>query len=76
MNRSVVCTPQAAAGLSNRSDAPIRVADSEIGLVAEVVAALKTVAAESSSTEPRDYVLRHYDWSRNLDVFSELLGAS
>ncbi len=70
MSKAVVCTPQAAAGLSNVAEAPIDVASDEDALAEAVCRALSSDARNAGG---REYVLRHYDWAKNLSRLGELL---
>ena len=73
MERSVVSTSQAAAGLSNRSEAPLTIADDADTFAAAVIAALNTDAVTKGGATPRQYVLDNYDWTRNLSLVDQLL---
>lgn len=71
MNCTVVCTAEAAAGLESPSAAPLRIARTGKQIVDDVIRALEQDADRSGRS--RQYVLRHYDWERNLAGFDTLL---
>lgn len=73
MNRPVICTPQAAAGLSHAPIAPIRLAKSGPEFVDCLVENFQSEAASKISNPARRYVLKHYNWERNLSRFDEFL---
>jgi len=76
MGRPVICTPQAAAGLSDKAEAPIRVASSQSEFVDSVVDIVRTGVDSELSNRSMSYVLENYNWERNLSLFSDLLTAS
>ena len=64
MDCAVICTPQAAAGLDRAASAPLQIARSDEEFVESVVQTLQR--DDVAASRPRDYVLEHYDWERNL----------
>ena len=73
MGQTVICTPEASAGLRNADIAPLRLANSEHEFVDHLRATLGNPECASELDKSRDYVLRNYDWDRSLSFFSSTL---
>ena len=73
MGKPVVCTPQAAAGLSDIQAAPIKLARSEAEFADCVAESIRSENYSGINYLSREYVEKNYDWDRNLSFFDELL---
>jgi sugar transferase (PEP-CTERM/EpsH1 system associated) len=72
MRRHVVATPAAAQGIEPLPPADLHLASSALDFAASVNAVLET-ATPTASLANREFVLKHYDWARNLARFLELV---
>ena len=75
MGLAVVCTPHAAAGLTNAATAPLRLASAEEEFAESTIAAIRKSEFEHSCAEPRNYILKNYDWEQNLNLVSSFIRA-
>ncbi len=73
MNRALLATPAALAGIELDTDLPVLCSTTAVQLTEAAVAALTSSSAGADDRRARTWIAAHYGWDAQLDRYSRLL---